>query len=188
MKTLALFISHCPALWCKLMQVVTYHYWQCELLWCLSAYKQHRHCWFLLVHNQRYCHFWESHSSDRECITYHAHPKTQTHIQITVWILLTLQLYTKHKCTHTLIQRLSTFVDTVHICRYRIRCNLWKVLIIGTPNFNYLIRSNSWNEWIFGIKKHFNHSNGQVLLYSALFSPATMSLTHTTNFFPLSIT
>ena len=130
------------------MQVVTYHYWQCELLWCLSAYKQHRHCWFLLVHNQRYCHFWESHSSDRECITYHAHPKTQTHIQITVWILLTLQLYTKHKCTHTLIQRLSTFVDTVHICRDLIRCNLWKVLIIGTANFNYLIRCNSWNEWI----------------------------------------
>ena len=168
------------------MQVVTYHYWQYELLWCLSAYKQHRHCWFLLVHNQRYCHFRENHSSDD--LLHTMHTQKHKHIQITVWILLPLQLYTKHKCTHTHIQRLSTFVDTVHICRYRVRCNLRKVLIIGTTNFNHLIRSNSWNEWIFGINNHFNRSNGQVLLYSALFSPATMSLTHTTNFFPLSIT
>ena len=29
---------------------------------------------------------------------------------------------------------------------YRTRSNLWNVLIIGTQNFNYLIRSNSWNE------------------------------------------
>ena len=43
---------------------------------------------------------------------------------------------------------------------------LWNVLIIGTLNFNYLIRSNSWNEWSFEI---YNRSNGQVLL-SFIFS------------------
>ena len=36
--------------------------------------------------------------------------------------------------------------------------------IIGMPNCNYLIRSNSWNEWIFEINNHSNLLNGQVLL------------------------
>ena len=52
---------------------------------------------------------------------------------------------------------------------YRTRSNLWNVVIIGMPNFNYLICSNSWNKWIFEINNHSNRSNGQVLL-SFIFS------------------
>ena len=31
------------------------------------------------------------------------------------------------------------------------RSNLWNILIIGMQDFNYLICSNSWNEWILTI-------------------------------------
>ena len=47
--------------------------------------------------------------------------------------------------------------------------------IIGTQDFNYLICSNSWNEWIFGKTDHSNRSNGQFLL-SFIFSSKSFSL------------
>ena len=47
---------------------------------------------------------------------------------------------------------------------YRTHSNLWNVLIIGTQDFNYLIRSNSWNEWTFEKTDHSNRSNWQFLL------------------------
>ena len=40
-----------------------------------------------------------------------------------------------------------------------------KVLIIGTQDFIYFFRSNSWNEWILKKKKDYpNHLDGQFLL------------------------
>ena len=46
---------------------------------------------------------------------------------------------------------LSFHLLRINLCHfayltYRTRSNLWNVLIIGTQDFNYLIRSNSWNE------------------------------------------
>ena len=40
----------------------------------------------------------------------------------------------------------SVRYDVTAVWIYRIRSNLWNILIIGTLNFNYLIRSNSWYE------------------------------------------
>ena len=61
----------------------------------------------------------------------------------------------EYRIVHTNVGRYT------HIFSYRIRSNLWNVLIIGMPNFNYLIRSNSQNEWIFEINNHSNRLNGQ---------------------------
>ena len=36
--------------------------------------------------------------------------------------------------------------NTASVEDHRIHSNLWNVLIIGTPNFNYLIHSSSWNK------------------------------------------
>ena len=47
---------------------------------------------------------------------------------------------------------------------YYIHSNLWNVLIIGMPNFNYSIRSNLWKEQIIEINNHSNCSNWQVQL------------------------
>ena len=57
---------------------------------------------------------------------------------------------------------------------YSTHYNLWNVLIIEMPNFNYLIRFNSWNKWIFEINNHSNRSNRQVLL-SFIFSCYSVS-------------
>ena len=46
----------------------------------------------------------------------------------------------------TVLRYRRVFSFHVGVSDYRIHSNLWNVLIIGTPNFNYLIRSNSWNE------------------------------------------
>ena len=73
----------------------------------------------------------------------------------------------EYKIVHTNVGRYT------HIFRYRICSNLKNVLIIGMPNFNYLIRSNSQNERIFEINNHCNCLNGQLLL-SCIF-PAIMS-------------
>ena len=66
-------------------------------------------------------------------------------------------------------QNYSCIIIASLLVVYRIHSNLRNILIIGTPNFNYLICSNSWNEWIFEINNHSNRSNEQVLL-SFIFS------------------
>ena len=49
--------------------------------------------------------------------------------------------------------------------------------MIGTSNFNYLICSNSWNEWIFETNNRSNRSNRQVLL-SFIFSCYNVSCSY----------
>ena len=84
--------------------------------------------------------------------------------------ILRLHNHTHWTCSRGLLlnAHVQFEVNEIHKVKiqYRICSNLWNVLIIETPNFNYLFRSNSWNKEIYN---YLIARTGK--FYSALFSP-----------------